>query len=155
MRESALAYKYRRFAILLIVVLLLFEAHQGSSEITLVGRCYQLIGQGRSTDFVESTAPTHHTSAAVRSVESPIIGEACTSELLDGSHDLALHGEYLRTVRKASEVSAAFRLFLAAVLSFALAATAFIRRCRRFYLPCPSGELFVILDYIHKLDGKK
>jgi hypothetical protein len=123
--------------------------------VTRFGRSYQLIGQGRSTDFVENTASTHHTSAAVQSVESQIFGEACPSEMLDCSRNLTLHGAYLRTVRKASEVSAAFRLFLAVVLAYTLAAIGFIRRCRCFCLPCPSVGLFIILGYIHKLDGKK
>lgn len=98
---------------------------------------------------------SHPGLSEIRNIECTFGRDACTRELLDFSQAPILHGASLKSVRKAGEKSAAFRLILAATLSFGLAAAELIRRCRSFYSPFPAGKLADLLNYIHELDGKK
>ena len=97
----------------------------------------------------------HPGLSEIRNIEYIFVSDTCAREILDFFQAPILHGVSLKSVRKAGEKSAAFRLTLAATLSFGLAEAELIRRCRSFYSSYPSGELADILDYIHELDGKK
>ena len=151
---TAVVNKYRNFVLLLIFVVLLREAHLGLLEITNIGKNYQRVKQSAFSDFVSNAASGHGGADTIECIECTIVRDACTRKLLDSSQDPVPSGSFRRMSGR-RETSAAFRLLFAAVLAFCTAATAFLRSFRRFYLPCPVGKLFVILDYIHKLDGKK
>lgn len=154
MRETA-AYKYRVFALFLIVAALLHETHLGLSEITNIGRCYRQVHQCISDDFASLEALDHSTADMIECVENVIVLDACTRELLDSSQNRVLNGIYRSRAGRKKEPGAAFRHFPLAALFFGPAAAVGSYLFSRFFFPCPARELLLILDYIHKMDGKK
>ena len=82
----------------------------------------------------------HPGLSEIRNIEYTFVSDTCAREILDFFQAPILHGVSLKSVRKAGEKSAAFRLTLAATLSFGLAEGELIRRCRSFYSSYPSGE---------------
>lgn len=154
MRETA-AYKYRIFALLLIVAAFLRETHLGLSGISNIGRCYQRVHQCTSDDFALFTASAPGRADTIECVDYTIVRDACTRELLDSSQSRGLNGSFRGMNGRRRETGTAFRHFFAAVLALHLAAAGGIRRLCRSFSPYPSGKLLILLDYIHKLDGKK
>ena len=154
MRETA-AYKYRIFALFLIVAALLHETHLGLSEITNIGRCYQQVQQCISDDFASLEASAQSTADTIACVENTIVRDTCIRELLDSSHNRVLNGIYRSMAGRKRETGAAFRHFPLAALVLDPAAAGGLRLFSRFFFPCSARELLLILDYIHKIDGKK
>ena len=110
MRETA-AYKYRIFALFLIVAALLHETHLGLSEITNIGRCYQQVQQCISDDFASLEASAQSTADTIACVENTIVRDTCIRELLDSSHNRVLNGIYRSMAGRKRETGAAFRHF--------------------------------------------
>lgn len=154
MRETA-AYKCRIFALFLIVAALLHETHLGLSEISNIGRCYRQVHQCISDDFSSSEVLDQSTADTIECVENAIVLDACTRELLDSSQNRVLNGIYRSIAGRKKEAGTAFRHFPLAALFFGPAAAVGLRLFSRFFFPCPARELLLILDYIHKMDGKK
>ena len=150
-----MTYRSRHLALLLIIVFLVRGVHLDLSGIASAGMTYRLAGFSAPADTAYTAAQPDYSGVSFEYIDYTLVREACARELTNSSRTLTRAGSFLRSVRKESDISAAFRLFLATVLSFCLAATGFMRRCRRFCHPLPLGRLFFILHFIHQLDGKK